>query len=722
MNSPISERLYNLLPAIYRLRDSSQPDEPLRTLLAVIEQELQLLEADIDGLYENWFIETCELWVMPYIADLLGIQGLNDEKHLFFSQRSQIANAVRYRRRKGTLATLERIIQDVTGWKARVVEFSENLAMTQHVQHVRPGKGGTFNLHNAKAFVTPDSPFDTTARTADIRSFSFNRGKYNLPNIGIFLWRLQSYPVKCSTAFEIPEGKGRYTFHPLGYDMPLFNYPQTRTELTQVTEEINWPEAIKREAFQADLEEYQKPCIAEQVMIFALYIALQGKFHKLASLLLHYYQKQFPKANISNLNRKPERNLNVIQWREPNLPPSNTQYYYGPERSLNIIKNGESISPHQIISADLDKWSSPPKGKVAVDLRLGRLMFAEGEEPEGEVRVSYSYGFSADIGGGPYNRRQTLTEAGEHVWYVSKSYSLDGWFNKLSDALDKWRNNGKQGIIRIMDNSAYHERIDITLDGQQWLAMEAADGACPSIHPEGGNLMLESNSLAASVKLNGLLIGGGIKVKDVKRNLSLQLTHCTLMPTTKQDSISVAVEKSDNLYVRIAYSIVDSLSLPAEGVTLRVCDSIVDARGTDRYAIASCRSDQSANNPPNYGPPTTLERTTIFGRVKVQELTLASETIFIAPVEVERGQISTIRFSYCIPAEEKLQFTSTQYGQPGYAQLSTDCATNIRQEAENNSEMGVFNHLLQPQRRANLDACLREYLSFELKPIISYIT
>ncbi|AOW98760.1 MULTISPECIES: hypothetical protein [Moorena] len=49
-------------------------------------------------MYDNWFIETCDSWVMPYIAELLGIEDLNDEKQIIFSQRTRIANTIRYRR------------------------------------------------------------------------------------------------------------------------------------------------------------------------------------------------------------------------------------------------------------------------------------------------------------------------------------------------------------------------------------------------------------------------------------------------------------------------------------------------------------------------------------------------------------------------------------------------------------------------------------------------
>lgn len=686
MNSPFSERLYNLLPAIYRLRDASQPDEPLRTFLAIIEQELELIEADIEGLYENWFIETCEPWVMPYIADLLGIRGLSDRKTLLFTQRRQIANTIRHRRSKGTLVTLEWVIEDVTGWQARVIEFSQSLVMTQHVQHLRPGKGGTFHLRDAQTFQGSNNPFSPTDRTVDIRSFSRNRGASNLTNIGIYLWRLQRYPVKNSTAFAIPGGKGRYTFHPLGYDMPLFNSPQIRTELTHKAKEIHWAAPIEPGAIAADLQKYKQK-----------------------------FSQELTRDRNPKVETIIERQLNVIEWSDKtDFAPPNTQYYYGPERSINIIKNGKPIPPHQVISADLRGWNSPQPGQVAVDVRRGRLMFAKGEEPKDEVRVSYSYGFSGNIGGGPYNRRNTLTETGLSICYVAKNCSPgDGWSNNLSEALDFWREKGKQGIIRIMDNRAYHEKIEIALEAHQWLVIEAADGACPSIHPKGGNLRLESNSLPAHVKLNGLLIGGGIEIG--KGKLSLDITHCTLMPKTRQ-GISVE-EASQNVEVKIESSIVGSVSLPAENVTLTISDSIVDAGGTDRYAIAGLNRDRQRNYP-NFGPPTSLERLTIFGRVKVRELTLAADTIFKDILEIEREKTSTIRCCYRRLAEEKFPFVSTRYGQAGYAQLRADCDIKILQEAENSSEMGVFNHLMQPQRRANLNTCLREYLNFGIKPII----
>src|SRR5215813_11260842 len=96
-----TERLYQLLPAVYRVRDSSR-GEPLRALFSLIQEQYNAVEGDIAGLYENWFIETCQEWVVPYVGDLLGVRPLHPVSNGTFSARSYVAHTLGYRRRKGT--------------------------------------------------------------------------------------------------------------------------------------------------------------------------------------------------------------------------------------------------------------------------------------------------------------------------------------------------------------------------------------------------------------------------------------------------------------------------------------------------------------------------------------------------------------------------------------------------------------------------------------------
>jgi hypothetical protein len=139
------DRLYELLPVVHRMRDAEQ-GYPLQALLRVIAEQVNVVEDDIAQLYENWFIETCEEWAVPYIGDLVGYELLNDagepgdvttpreqQRERILIPRRDVANTIHARRRKGTLALLEELAMDVADWPARAVEFYKLLGWTQNV-------------------------------------------------------------------------------------------------------------------------------------------------------------------------------------------------------------------------------------------------------------------------------------------------------------------------------------------------------------------------------------------------------------------------------------------------------------------------------------------------------------------------------------------------------------------------------------------------------------
>jgi len=66
------------------------------------------------------------------------------------------------------------------------------------------------------------------------------------------------------------------------------------------------------------------------------------------------------------------------------------------------------------------------------------------------------------------------------------------------------------------------------------------------------------------------------------------------------------------------------------------------------------------------------------------------------------------------------QFVSTRYGKPEYCRLAEGCAFEIKRGADDESEMGVFHDLFQPQRAANLRGRLEEYSPAGLEVGIVY--
>jgi hypothetical protein len=212
------------------------------------------------------------------------------------------------------------------------------------------------------------------------------------------------------------------------------------------------------------------------------------------------------------------------------------------------------------------------------------------------------------------------------------------------------------------------------------------------------------------------------------------------------------------LKLEVAYSIVGSLVVPDTATGIWLLDSISD--GGDAASIAGPVIDLVVQ----HGPPLITERTTFLGTVLVKSLE-ASEALFYSNVNTQRTQEGCARYSYvppgsrvprryrCQPDLEIQQqiadalrrnpsltsleraeitsftqgwlvpsFRSSEYGSPYYMQLHLGCPVQIRTGAEDESEMGVFSHLKQPQRESNLKIRLREYLPIGLEAGIIYVT
>src|SRR5215211_8342466 len=79
-------KLYDLLPAVHRIRDAEGRGDglggnlPLRSLLSIVAREVAVVEEDLAQLYDDLFVETCAEWVVPYIGDLVGVGGLHGRK------------------------------------------------------------------------------------------------------------------------------------------------------------------------------------------------------------------------------------------------------------------------------------------------------------------------------------------------------------------------------------------------------------------------------------------------------------------------------------------------------------------------------------------------------------------------------------------------------------------------------------------------------------------
>ena len=751
MTTDAADRLYQLLPAIYRIRDEAQ-GHPLRDLLAVIGEQVAVVEADIDQLYENWFIETAEDWVMPYIGDLLGYRPAADggdpsaarpELARALVPRGDVAGTIGAHRRKGTLALLEELARDTAGWPARAVEFYRLLAVFQSLNYLRPRRGRTVDVRDMDALDRLDGPFDRIAHTVDVRRIqsTHRQGLHNIPSVGVFVWRLRAYPVTEAPAACLEEvSPSAFSFSVLGHDSPLFTRPRAETDPTSIAEELNLPVPIRRQALHERLGDYYGRGRSFQIWVGA--------------------------AHGRTISRRP-------------------------------------LPAEQLVVADLTDWEyRPTRGTVLIDPVLGRLSFPPGHPPKG-VWVSYAYGFSADMGGGEYGRAPAVPGPDAFYQPVAKSGQA---VTTIEEALRRWeevRHDHPVAVIELLDSEVYSEQLSITLHKGESLEIRAADRTRPVLYltdrqrnrpdslmvtsepdgayPDGddGDDTDDSDdsddtddigtnpydtpdgtgsgtgSAGGCFRLDGLLVTG--RPVHVEGPLQrVEIRHCTLVPGwgLRPDCEPLRpAEPSLELYSTTAEVFVDRSILgaivvyqdevAADPTRVHLTDSIIDATGSQREAIG-------APNWPVAHASVTLRDCTVFGQVHTHAILLAENTMFSGQVRVARRQLGCVRYCYVPPGSRtprrhrcqpdlveapfrdtagwkaltpeqqaamlapgrlrvEPRFTSVRYGNPGYAQLADSCAAEIVRGADDESEMGAFHDLYQPQRLAGLRNRLEQF-------------
>jgi hypothetical protein len=711
-----ADRLYELIPAVYRMRDADQ-GYPLRALLQVIGEQVTLVEEDIGRLYENWFIETCEEWVVPYIGALIGYQptesagplgdsdAAGQARNRILVPRQEVADTLRHRRRKGTFSLIEELAGAASGWPAQAREFYRQLAVNQNINHLRLNRGRRPDLRDSDALDSIGGPFDQMARSVDVRRANSRHtaGRANIPDLGVFVWRLRSHTVTRTPAYCYEEESPNcYLFSPVGNDTALFVRPDPAAP--RLHPDLRVPTPIRRRDFDAR--------------------ETQGRL------------------------------------------VSGVPFFYGEGRSFRIWTGSldNPVPAQRIVPANLSGWRYRPIGdEVAVDPELGRIMFAPGKVRKQAVWVSYATGFSADMGGGEYARplRQPADAVLYRVGQQPVTAGPEPDFTRIGDALAKWKADApRNAVIEILDSGAYTEPIAVELAKDQSLQLRAANGKRPVLrmldwqtsYPDSLSVQGEGPSWFV---LDGLVVTGrGVQVSGGVSGVTIR--HSTLVPGWGLDcncDPKRPAEPSIELInaprcLTIEHSIVGAIRVERDEaeldpVEIRISDSIVDATGDDRVVLGA--SGQLCA----FATLTAL-RSTLIGQVQTHAIALAENSIFTGIAHACRRQIGCIRYCYLPPGSrtprryrcqpdlveravadlyakgeigpderdrrienERLRvepdFNSVRYGRATYCQLTSSCAVEIATGAEDEAEMGAFHDLFQPQRTANLKARLAEY-------------
>jgi hypothetical protein len=747
----VTPDLFQLLPAVYRIRDAQLAQSqtlltaaelgelsalqtlpapltsdqlalldqltakaargPLQSLLMLIGEQIAAVAYDLDQLYDDQFIETCASWVIPYIGDLIGYQSIKGIAAAVDNPRSEVAETISLRRRKGTVLVMEQLARDVTGWSAHAVEFFRLLADTQYMNHIRPGNHYAPDLRRWQPGLYIDTGFDGTAHKVDVRRIAAGRGRYNIRNIGIFLWSLGAYSITgaapAAAATNAATGQLCYRFNALGMDMPLFHRAVSQGEqIAASAQPVNVVDRLRRRVLCEDIR----------------------------------------------------RGVGAV--------------YYGINNSLVFYLGGEPVNPYQIRVANLSgndgDWANLPASDspyaVVVDPKLGRIALPPPAAGAAAPLLTLSdfYGFNAAMGGGEYARSSGFTVT-DPAWVVPFP---DPRFATLQDALSfavsQFALNG-QIAVEVTGSSALAMAgaLNVDLPAGSTLELRAADPARPILLLDGE--LSVTGAASSTLILNGIVVAAGSGMTPATppatpaalvhlpplrpagtTNLlgRLGLTDCTLVPGWSvgpngepvDPTAPALIVEPAGVEVVVERCILGAIRANPLA-TIGLSDSILDA--TDRTRVAYAALDGSSG-----GAALSLQGCTVVGKVHAGLLTLASDSIFWSALAAgdappwtsglvaDRKQEGCVRFSFlpygavtprrfeCVEqavATPQPLFFSLRYGHPAYMKLLVATNDAIRRGADDGGEMGCFHFLLAPQRESDLEIRLQEYLPVGLE-------
>ena len=662
------ERLYQLIPTVYRLKDEAiaaatgVEKGPLKAFIELFSEQVLLLEDDLDKLYEDQFIETCSEWVVPYIGDLVGARDLFSIPGNNFSARAQVANTLAYRRRKGTVSVIEQLARDITGWPVNVIEYFQKLSTTQYLNHLRPKNISITGVRNSYLRELANTPFDPYSHTIDVRNISSQRGRYNIFNIGIFLWRIAAHSVTRGPAYRIDAD--RLTFDCLGRDVPLYNYPIAEDDISQVAAVDNVPIPIGRLRMHKNIERYYGP---------------GGK-----SVWLY----DIPVEEIKICNLSDDGNGNW--WNTPAtkitidpvlgriaFPPGTApgklyvNYYYGFAGKIGAGEYGRDIA------------------RETTSLRTVRV---PGDQPTIHQAIN------------ELSSMDGVIELTENDYYIETPViNLDeGQHIEIKAA------EGKRPILVLGSDLNIHgdDNSSVSFNG---------------VFVVGGCLKVPANKPGGFLnELGELKIGHCTLLPSASPEIDSVIAQ-PLQPRIIIETISTSCI--------ISNSITGALIIN-ENSSCEIRDCIIDASQEDEFAykgLVNYGGKLTIKNTTVIGRVATsflsLATNCIFKSAEI-----AGAPVSVKRTQEGCMRFSYVPLGSIVPKKYKCQpvnmahatkvrpiFNSLEFANAAYGQLNEHCAKEILEGADNGSEMGVFCQLHQSQRVDSLRKKLNEYLRFGLE-------
>ncbi len=738
-----TEKLWEAIPSIYRHEDGLA-EEPgvLRAVVQVLARQAAIVRRSQDSLWDDQFIEFCNEWAVPYIGDLLATSMLSDKNKR--GRRVDVAKTIYYRRRKGTPRILEELISDISGWEGKLVEQFQKLARTRHGLDAKPetlaGKfsgtlpGGWADMRNPRASELTNGPFDEFFHTTDTRKHNGLYGRYSIPKLAFYLYRLNAYEAVDVTPFSLGNGL-HFGFDPSGRKIPLFSKSQRSTN----PDWDSWNPATEPE-LPAPI-----PCrllgdaiyiITEEIIshltnqVIPLSSAAATELRKIAGMSfknessLIILINSFPaiiKAEILNQAvLLPLLSLSLVEdCGKSILLPDAKSVISNPLETNSILVGFDSpantvFTTERISAANLQPWPAAISKELAIDAENACFMLQSAPTAEQKIFIAYHYGFSGPVGAGSYERPwinesvpdSVLTGGGP----IASGDILNNGITQINNSKTYGPVGAKNSIVNLELRSGNQKRPYLRLESN-WILNTGSN--LNSTLVLDGLWIGAAGDLAAEIILRGDFECVVIRNCSLDPGGSLNLKNEILHPLPL--SIQGRVET-----LCIESSLTGPVRIQGSGIVeeLIIADSIVQSIDPTIKAIDI-----------NTGK-IRISRSTIFGDVNVHRLE-ATEALITGLVHVTDTQNGCFRFSaapvlsrlphpyesFLFEKDTNHWFTSRRFGDPGYAQLSDTAPEILKRGAENGSEMGTFSNLLNAIKSDGLHNKIDEYMPFGLIPI-----
>ncbi len=755
-----AEKLWQLVPEVYRNDDESGA---FRQLVELIGEEVAESRRSIDRLWEDQHIETGDDWAVPYIGALVNTRLVSAEDRR--ARRVDVGNTIRYRRRRGTPDLLDTLARTMSGWDVILQEGFRRLARTRHRLEPPPRalglytttyEGGFADLRNPVGAEIEDSPFDEYFHTLDVRLLRGRDGRHGIRKLNFYLYRLRAFEMNDVDPVELtdPDGLGflrSFTVDPSGRDVPLFlrgeaGAIEDKSRLSRAnpicTDPFEWQvtQAIRcrmlgHDAYRVttslilELESLPNPPLPSDNVALSLVSGI--RFESETAM-----RRRLIDFGAAIGTTPPDWYVELVglslidETGKAQLYPAQV-----------AIASAAADFPVERISAgnlsDL-RCHPEPAGAIAellISPEQGRFASIPPDEPadfEPSV-VRYHYGFSAELGAGPYPRPDIditpLREAIDGVVPDGGLLQGDGLLISDNRSYDLTIEVGEtlqdDAVITVGPQRRPFVRLQGAV-GSETQAVLVPDATAQTFIFDGGWFAgQDPNGDIASGDTFDLVIDGAAGNTENEYDFErVEIRFATLDPGgVRADGATIPPlrifvrSRIRRLVLRRAISgpiIVEKEDAADPSVIeeLVICESIVDASQTSAGLAVS-----------NAFGRVSLEGSTVFGDLYAAVLD-ASNSIVVGVVNVVNNQAGCFRFSATFSgADVRLPpryrdyvgrippafFNSSKFGDPQYAQLSIVAPDSITTGAENGSEMGAFSHLLNPIRLNSIRAKVNEY-------------